>query len=75
MTAAHALGQVRALAGSLHAGHLLRSEMLALASAVVHYLVVEAVEVGTTIPPDVLDPNAPVPSIEIADNVGPCRQR
>ena len=28
---------------------------------------------GTTIPPDVLDPNAPLPSVPLAQIVGPCR--
>ncbi|MDJ0767888.1 MAG: transglycosylase domain-containing protein [Ilumatobacter sp.] len=31
------------------------------------------VESGTTIPPDVLDPNAPLPSVPLSQRVGPCR--
>ncbi|MGK0423159.1 MAG: penicillin-binding protein 1A [Ilumatobacter sp.] len=34
--------------------------------------VVEAVEVGTTIPPDILDPNSPLPTIEATASIGPC---
>ena len=34
--------------------------------------IVEVVEVGTTIPPDNLDPNSPVPTIEISASIGPC---
>jgi penicillin-binding protein 1A len=34
--------------------------------------IVEAVEVGTTIPPDNLDPNAPLPTIEASASIGPC---
>ena len=30
------------------------------------------VETGTTIAPDVLDPNAPLPSLPLQDNVRPC---
>ena len=33
---------------------------------------VEAVEVGTTIPPDILDPNSPLPTIEATASIGPC---
>ncbi len=35
---------------------------------------VESVQVGTTIPPDVIDPLAPLPMVEIADRVGPCHR-
>jgi penicillin-binding protein 1A len=35
--------------------------------------IVEAVQVGTTIPPDILDPNVPLPSIAETEIVGPCR--
>ena len=35
-------------------------------------IVTEAIQVGTTIPPDVLDPNVPLPSLPLTDNVGPC---
>jgi penicillin-binding protein 1A len=31
------------------------------------------VEVGTTIPPDVLDQNVPLPSVPITDTLGPCK--
>jgi penicillin-binding protein 1A len=34
--------------------------------------VYEAVQVGTTIPPDNLDPLAPLPSLPVTDVVGPC---
>ena len=34
--------------------------------------VFEAVQVGTTIPPDNLDPLAPLPSLPVTDTVGPC---
>ena len=34
--------------------------------------IVEVVEVGTTIPPDNLDPNAPLPTIEASASIGPC---
>jgi penicillin-binding protein 1A len=34
--------------------------------------VYEAVQVGTTIPPDNLDPLAPLPSLPVTDTVGPC---
>ncbi|NND74207.1 MAG: hypothetical protein HKN44_04295 [Ilumatobacter sp.] len=33
----------------------------------------DAVEVGTTIPPDILDPNAPLPTIANSGVIGPCR--
>lgn len=35
-------------------------------------LIVESIEVGTTIPPDVLDPNSPLPTIEATADIGPC---
>jgi penicillin-binding protein 1A len=35
--------------------------------------IVEAVQIGTTIPPDNLDPLAPLPSLPVTDRVGPCR--
>jgi penicillin-binding protein 1A len=35
--------------------------------------VAEVIPVGTTIPPDVLDPNAPLPSVPITEIIGPCR--
>ncbi len=35
--------------------------------------IAEVIEVGTTIPADLLDPNAPLPSVPLTDNVGPCR--
>jgi penicillin-binding protein 1A len=35
-------------------------------------VVAEVIEVGTTIPSDLLDPNAPLPSVPLTDNVGPC---
>jgi penicillin-binding protein 1A len=34
--------------------------------------VYQAVQVGTTIPPDNLDPLAPLPSLPVTDTVGPC---
>ena len=34
--------------------------------------VFEKVQLGTTIPPDVLDPNAGLPLVAVNDNVGPC---
>ena len=34
--------------------------------------VFESVQVGTTIPPDNLDPLAPLPSLPVTDTVGPC---
>jgi penicillin-binding protein 1A len=34
--------------------------------------ITESVQVGTTIPPDNLDPNAPVPFLPLTDLVGPC---
>ena len=34
--------------------------------------VFERVQLGTTIPPDVLDPNAGLPLVKISDNVGRC---
>ncbi len=34
--------------------------------------VYESVQVGTTIPPDNLDPLAPLPSLPVTDTVGPC---
>jgi membrane peptidoglycan carboxypeptidase len=34
--------------------------------------IVELVEVGTTIAPDNLDPNAPLPTIEVLASIGPC---
>lgn len=34
--------------------------------------VAEVIQLGTTIPPEVLDPNAPLPSVAITENVGPC---
>jgi penicillin-binding protein 1A len=34
--------------------------------------VAEVVQVGTTLPPDLLDPNAPMPSLPLTDNVGRC---
>ena len=36
-------------------------------------IVTQAVQVGDTVPPDLLDPNVPLPSLPITDNVGPCR--
>ena len=36
-------------------------------------VVAEVIQVGTTIPTDLLDPNAPMPSLPLTDNVGPCR--
>jgi membrane peptidoglycan carboxypeptidase len=35
--------------------------------------IVEAIEVGTTISPDNLDPNSPLPTIEASASIGPCR--
>ena len=35
--------------------------------------IVEAVKVGTTISPDNLDPNLPLPTIEASASIGPCR--
>lgn len=35
--------------------------------------IVEAVDIGTTIAPDNLDPNAPLPMVDIGLDVGPCR--
>ena len=35
--------------------------------------IVVAVDIGTTIAPDNLDPNAPLPTVEIGLSVGPCR--
>ena len=35
--------------------------------------VVTVIPVGTTIPPDVLDPNVPLPSLPLSASVGPCR--
>ena len=34
--------------------------------------IVEAVEVGTTIPPDILDPNSPLSTIEASASIGSC---
>ncbi len=34
--------------------------------------VAEVIPTGTTIPPDVLDPNAPLPSVPISEIIGPC---
>jgi hypothetical protein len=34
--------------------------------------VVEAVQVGTTIPPENLDPLSPLPSLPLTDQVGSC---
>jgi penicillin-binding protein 1A len=34
--------------------------------------ITEAVEVGTTIPPDILDPKAPLPMVPITESIGPC---
>ena len=34
--------------------------------------ITESVQVGTTIPPDVLDPYAPLPMVAISASVGPC---
>ena len=36
-------------------------------------IVTDVVRVGDTVPPDVLDPNVPLPSLPISNNVGPCR--
>ncbi len=36
-------------------------------------IVTRSVQVGDTVPPDVLDPNVPLPILPITDNVGPCR--
>jgi membrane peptidoglycan carboxypeptidase len=35
---------------------------------------VESVQVGTTIPPDVLDPLAPLPTLPLTDSVGTCQR-
>ena len=34
--------------------------------------ITRSVQVGTTIPPDVLDPNAPLPMVAISSSVGRC---
>jgi membrane peptidoglycan carboxypeptidase len=36
-------------------------------------VVTEVIPTGTTIPPDLLDPNAPMPSLPITETLGPCR--
>ena len=36
-------------------------------------VITEVIPTGTTIPPDVLDRNAPLPSLPVTDSVGPCR--
>ncbi|HSL72839.1 MAG TPA: transglycosylase domain-containing protein [Ilumatobacteraceae bacterium] len=43
------------------------------ATTTVPVVVTEVVPVGTTIPPDVLDPNAPLPFLPVTDTLGPCR--
>jgi penicillin-binding protein 1A len=35
--------------------------------------VFESVQIGTTIPPDILDPLAPLPSLPASERLGPCR--
>jgi penicillin-binding protein 1A len=35
--------------------------------------VYESVQIGTTIPPDILDPLAPLPSLPASERLGPCR--
>ncbi len=36
-------------------------------------VVTEVIPTGTTIPPDLLDPNAPLPSLPVTETLGPCR--
>jgi penicillin-binding protein 1A len=36
-------------------------------------VVTQVVQVGTTIPPGVVDPDFPLPTLPVTDNVGPCR--
>jgi penicillin-binding protein 1A len=50
----------------------LAPEVAATTTTTLPPVITEVVPTGTTIPPDVLDPNAPLPSLPVTDTLGPC---